>query len=154
MEAAAARSFLGVSGSILQMCLRDIRAKGLKSRHQDIYTLISAYSNEWGWSEIDVARAMMPVLPGQKSAPAGRKITPSTTTMAPEIARIAALAAALREQECGQQKHISSKVGCGPEGLAEAIPALRSLKMARVRNRGRLRADYNLVSSACIGGVL
>ena len=95
MEAAAARSFLGVPGSILQMCLRDIRAKALRNRHEDIYTLISAYSADWGWDEEDIARAMMPVLPGQTSAPKGRTIAPATATMAPAIARIAAIAKAM-----------------------------------------------------------
>ena len=71
MEAAAASGFRHVPTHVRQRCLNDIAVTGLRYVHQQAGALINAYRHQWGWSDVDVARAMRHVL--EPKAPAARK---------------------------------------------------------------------------------
>jgi len=66
MEAAAAFGFQHVSPAVVDACLAQIDCKPGRSVAQRVGALIDAYKDQWGWSKVDCARALMPVLPGQK----------------------------------------------------------------------------------------
>ena len=72
MEAAAAQAFQGVPGPVVQGLLDDIKAGKQKTRAESVLTLINAHKDTWKWTEVDVARAMMRVLP-EFSAAAERR---------------------------------------------------------------------------------
>lgn len=66
MEAAAALGFKHVCPAVVDACLAQIRCKPGRTVAQRAGALIDAYKDEWGWSQVDCARALMHVLPGQK----------------------------------------------------------------------------------------
>ena len=66
MEAAAAFGFRHVSSAVIDACLAQIACKPGRSVAQRAGALIDAYKVQWGWSKVDCAKALMPVLPGQK----------------------------------------------------------------------------------------
>ena len=66
MEAAASFGFKYVSGAVVDACLAQIRCKPGRSAAQRAGALINAYKDQWGWSKVDCARALMHVLPGVK----------------------------------------------------------------------------------------
>ena len=66
MEAAASRGFADVSLGTMQQCLLDIGAPKIKQPHERTAALINAWSNDWGWSRVDRAKAMQYVLPETK----------------------------------------------------------------------------------------
>ena len=67
MEAAAALGFKHVTPAVVDACLAQIRCKPGRTAAQRAGALIDAYKDEWGWSKVDCARALMHVLPGQKN---------------------------------------------------------------------------------------
>lgn len=66
MEAAAAFGFKHVCPSVVDACLAQIGRKVGRSTAQRAGALIDAYKDEWGWSKVDCARALMNVLPGKR----------------------------------------------------------------------------------------
>ena len=66
MEAAAALGFKYVSPAVVDACLARIRSKPGRTGPQRAGALIDAYKDEWGWSKVDCARALMHVLPQQQ----------------------------------------------------------------------------------------
>ena len=67
LEAAAARGFEHVSASTLDTILSDLQIKaGVRARHQKAMHIIDAMQSTWGWSRVDMARALMRVLPETK----------------------------------------------------------------------------------------
>ena len=66
MEAAAAFGFQHVSSAVMDACLAQIDCKPGRSVAQRAGALIDAYNDQWGWSKVDCARALMHVLPGQQ----------------------------------------------------------------------------------------
>jgi hypothetical protein len=79
LEAAAAKGFHFVTHKILDLILADMgKRPGSMLHHQKVSRILDLRMAEWGWSRVDIARAMMHVLPGSKPAkvvrmaPAGR----------------------------------------------------------------------------------
>ena len=98
-----------------------------------IFALVTAYKDEWGWNEVDVARVMAKVLPG--SASTGRKIRlpQAADGNEPEFARTHALAQALRQQDEMDRDGINAS--SHEDRLVPAIVALRERKQKR-RHKG------------------
>ena len=63
LEAAAAAGFKHVPSHIRNKCLKDLNIGGLRLGHQQSGALINAFRGDWGWSDVDVARAMRHALP-------------------------------------------------------------------------------------------
>jgi hypothetical protein len=67
LEAAAAKGFHFVSHPILDLILKDMQDPMRVKKHQDkVSRIIEKRQHEWGWSSVDVARALIHVLPGAK----------------------------------------------------------------------------------------
>ena len=66
MEAAAACGFKHVPAAVVDACLAQIGCKPGRSAAQRAGALIDAYKDQWGWSKVECARALMHVLPGQQ----------------------------------------------------------------------------------------
>ena len=64
MEAAAVFGFKHAASDVIDACLQRIRCKPGRSAAQRAGALIDAYKHEWGWNQVDCARALMDVLPG------------------------------------------------------------------------------------------
>ncbi len=77
LEAAAARAMKHVPRWVVDQVLRDLGCSGkLRLAHERVAAIISACQHEWGWSDIDVARALSFVLPGIRMKPAKRQPMP------------------------------------------------------------------------------
>ena len=78
LEAAAARGFAHVAGDVLDTILADMaEPPRTKARHHKVSRIIEVWKGQWGWSEVDVARALMHILPGAKAPPARQPLPES-----------------------------------------------------------------------------
>ena len=67
VEAAAASGFCHASGEALDGVLCEIGAQQFRLFHEKVRAVIQAHKEEWRWSQVDVAKALMLVLPGCKA---------------------------------------------------------------------------------------
>ena len=114
LEAAAARGFEHVSSSTLDIIVSDLRIQtGVKVRHHKAMHIIDAMQSTWGWSRVDVARALMRVLPETR----GSKARPKCPEQKPEKNfvwdDIPSIAAAVKARETGLPE--VTRVPCKPE---------------------------------------
>jgi hypothetical protein len=73
LEAAAARGFAHVSNHLLDTILDDMEApRGVNQRISKVSRIIEHWKGQWGWSQVDVARALVHIMPGAKPQAARR----------------------------------------------------------------------------------
>jgi hypothetical protein len=78
LEAAAARGFSHVPTYVLDSILADMAEPvGSKARLSKVSRIIEFWKAQWGWSQVDVARALMQILPGAKPFSRGPAIPES-----------------------------------------------------------------------------
>ena len=98
MEAAAAAGFKHCSQGCMQQCLLRIRneaaAVAAMLKVERAAFLIDSYKDEWGWSDLDQARALCHVMPGCKGTPAQPRCQ-GTTTAGMKWDEVAAIATAM-----------------------------------------------------------
>jgi hypothetical protein len=116
LEAAAARGFEHVSSSTLDLILSDLSIQiGVKVRHVKAMHIIDAMQSTWGWSRVDVARALMRVLPETRGSKARAKCPeqkPQKNFVWDDIPSIAAALKA-RENALPDVKHFPPQAECG-----------------------------------------
>ena len=60
-----------MAGDVLDTILADMaEPPRTKARHHKVSRILEVWKGQWGWSEVDVARALMHILPGAKAPPA------------------------------------------------------------------------------------
>ena len=141
MEAAAARAFSGVSGAILQALCDDIRAGAQETRAESVLTLIKAHSDKWGWSEWDVAEAMMPLLSKELKEP---QIPMQKNKFSPVLERVAAMGEVLRQRQAAATTDALGSGAGIPEHtchVARALHVLRRRKLGRQKHHPRGSLD-------------
>ncbi len=105
LEAAAQKGFCHVSVGILDKILEDVEGPhpGVKGHHQKATHVICLFKDEWKWSEVDVARALMK-RPSSRACP-GSGVDPAEVDFWRDIPSIVAAlesaAAATAAQDMG-----------------------------------------------------
>ena len=132
MEAAAAFGFKHVSPAVVDACLARIRSKPGRTGPQRAGALIDAYKDEWGWSQVDCARALMDILPGQKK----KKKRTGPSDMAANTGFVwedlPSLIEALKvhEQRGAQPDQEQPGPAGGPDALVQAVVAIEGARIS------------------------
>jgi hypothetical protein len=133
LEAAAARGFAHVTTDVLDNILSDIsQPVGSKPRLSKVSRIIDFWKAQWGWSQVDVARALMQVMPGAKP-PARKPAIPESTGRDFIWSDLPSIAAALEAHKVGVQSDAPSPVA--PRSEADAV--LETLKLLAARSPPR-----------------
>jgi hypothetical protein len=72
LEAAAGRGFLNATPQAVQCVLNDLGVQTTRPFHEKVLIILQANQERWGWSELDIARAMSLVLPEHRASRAPR----------------------------------------------------------------------------------
>ena len=132
MEAAAAFGFQYVSAAVVDACLAKIRCKPGRTAAHRAGALIDAYKDEWGWSQVDCARALMNVLPRNKKT---RRTGPSDKADdGPVWEDLPSLVEALQaHQTCqAQAEQEQPKPAVGAEGVDPLVEAIVAIEGAHI----------------------
>jgi len=120
LEAAAARGFAHVSTDLLDNILDDMaETAGTKPRLSKVSRIVEFWKGSWGWSKVDVARALMLIMPGAKPPPA-RRATPDCTGREFVWSDLPSIAAALEAHRLGTEA-ASSPQPPPPMSSADAV---------------------------------
>jgi hypothetical protein len=110
LEAAAARGFAHVSTDLLDNILADMaETAGTKPRLSKVSRIVEFWKGSWGWSKVDVARALMLIMPGAKP-PAARRATPDSTGREFVWSDLPSIAAALEAHRLGTEAESSPQL--------------------------------------------
>jgi hypothetical protein len=131
MEVAATSAFRYATPEALDRALSDIGMKNSSRFHEKVATVIQAHKATWHWSEVDVAEALLQVLPGEKKVPARRAVPEQLCEQSKTVwADLVALSAAAEEQAAVEAT--DSGVAAGDSAGFEVTPAFcDALQLAR-----------------------
>jgi hypothetical protein len=131
MEVAATSAFRYATPEALDRALSDIGMKNSSRFHEKVATVIQAHKATWHWSEVDVAEALLQVLPGEKKVPARRAVPEQLCEQSKTVwADLVALSAAAAEQAAVEAT--DSGVAAGDSAEFEVTPAFcDALQLAR-----------------------
>jgi hypothetical protein len=137
LEAAAARGFAHVPVEILDSILLDMaQPVGGKPRLSKVSRIIDFWKAQWGWSQVDVARALMHILPGAKAA-AREPAIPESTGRDYIWSDLPSIAAALEAHKLGCQSAAPEPVAPPARGevLLETLSFLEEKRPPQPRPR-------------------
>ena len=126
------RAFKHVSGPTLDRVLQDRQCTGTKSMSKaaKVMTIVQAHRHEWGWSDAEVARVMVDVLPEyskpRKSVPQAdsENVWADLTSMAEVLSAVEAGGSAA---EAGADVQAEAKVSSSAEAaLVESLARVQS----------------------------
>ena len=146
MEAAAARAFSGVPGATLQALCDDIHAGAQKTRAESVLTLIKAFSDRWGWSEWDVAEAMMPLLSKELKEP---QIPKKSGKLVPVLEQVAAMGEALRQHRAATAADALGSGAGLQEHTGHVAKAVHILRRGKFGNQKRRLRGWRDISVHC-----
>jgi hypothetical protein len=110
LEAAAARGFAHVSTDLLDNILHDMaETAGTKPRLSKVSRIVEFWKGSWDWSKVDVAKALMLIMPGAKP-PAARRATPDSTGREFVWSDLPSIAAALEAHRLGTEAESSPQL--------------------------------------------
>ena len=130
MEAAAASGFKHVSPAVVDACLAEIRGKPGRTTAQRAGALIDAYKDQWGWSKVDCARALMHVLPGKHRTK--RKGPSDTTADGPMWEDLPSVVEALKAHEVSQAQQEQPEPATKVEDVDPLVQAIVAIEGARI----------------------
>jgi len=131
MEVAATSAFRYATPEALGRALSDIGSKNFSHLHEKVTIVIEAHKATWQWSEVDVAEALLQVLPVEKKVLA-RRAVPEELSEQPKTvwADLVALSAAASER--ATVVAADSGVVVGDSADFEVTPAFcEALQLAR-----------------------
>jgi hypothetical protein len=127
LEAAAARGFGHVPTEVLNNILEDLSIPpGSKPRLSKVSRIIDACKAQWGWSQVDVAKALMQILPGAKPPARGPAI-PESTGRDYIWSDLPSIAAALEAHKMGCQSG-PPEAAAPPSRVEAVLETLNSLE--------------------------
>jgi hypothetical protein len=131
MEVAATSAFRYATPEALDRALSDIGMTNSPRFHEKVATVIQAHKATWQWSEVDVAEALLQVLPGEKKVPARRAVPEQLCEQSKTVwADLVALSATAAEQAAVEAT--DSGVAAGDSAEFEVTPAFcDALQFAR-----------------------
>jgi hypothetical protein len=153
MEVAATSAFRYATPEALDRALSDIGMKNSSRFHEKVATVIQAHKATWHWSEVDVAEALLQVLPGEKKVPARRAVPEQLCEQSKTVwADLVALSAAAAEQAAVEAT--DSGVVAGDSAEFEVTPAFcDALQLARTgpghKQKAPLRASGARKKARC-----
>jgi hypothetical protein len=137
LEAAAARGFAHVPTDVLDNILTEMAdTAGNKPRLSKVSRIIDFWKAQWGWSQVDVARALMQIMPGAKPSAKGPAI-PESTGRDFIWSDLPSIAAALEAHKLGCQSGSPEPVAppSQAEGVVEALNFLDARSPPRTTSR-------------------
>lgn len=151
MEAAARNAFRHCSSAVIQACLADIGLQRPRNALQQASVLIAAYKDEWGWSEVDVARALLPLWPGAGKARKPR--APAAETDDPELAwaDLASAQAILQQASAEDEPAVERRVEGAPGAEESEDATLLAAMAAGIATRGRGSTSLRLGNDCDVG---
>ena len=141
LEAAASRAFLHVSDAVLESCLHDMRIKSRRARHENIRLLIEGQKDKWQWTDYDIARVMIQVLPGfkrpsRKPEPSKDFLNMEEETIWDDIQSVAHALQATSSSAAPAAPAAPAASAVPGESLLEAVAAVRDARAGRPKAKG------------------
>ena len=135
-----------MAGDVLDTILADMaEPPRTKARHHKVSRIIEVWKGQWGWSEVDVARALMHILPGAKAPPA-RQPPPESDGRQFVWNDLPSIAAALQAHALGAAASSPQPPASLPADSA-ILAALNQIEVAR-EQRTQTRAEDKKRASA------